>query len=236
MEVVKISGGPPSVEVTAGLSAREGRAGATVGGAGVIGPGDRFAVEATSAWLDRGRATTTVAASANLRIVLNPSDERLTPYAVAGAGLVYARFDMDMMMAGLAGRVDAGTMLQPLGGNQGGFGTMGSGYFGGGMGMSAGFGPGTGSYFGTFTQANLPDFYAARMGAMRVPADGRCGSRSFTNPAVTLGGGVRVSVTDRFFVRPDARAGRDRQRPHPHARPVLAGAGCVVLGSVSRKP
>jgi hypothetical protein len=32
------------------------------------------------------------------------------------------------------------------------------------------------------------------------------GTRSFTDPAVNLGGGLRFDVTDRLMIRPDARA------------------------------
>ena len=41
---------------------------------------------------------------------------------------------------------------------------------------------------------------------MTIPADGRWGMRSFTDPALSLGGGVRLDVSARLYVRPDARA------------------------------
>ncbi len=204
MEIVRVTDGPSSVEATVGVSTGSGQTGAVLGGAGVVGLNERFAVEGTGAWLDRGRATTSIAASANLRINLMPGADRFAPYAVVGAGLFYTRFDMDEMMAGVSGRVAAGTLMQPLGG-QYGFGMMGGGYMPG-FGSGTAFGPGYGGYFGTYTPGSMPGFYAARFGALRVPADGRWGSRAFTDPAVTLGGGARLDVTRRLFIRPDARA------------------------------
>lgn len=52
----------------------------------------------------------------------------------------------------------------------------------------------------------VSDFYARRLGMMRVPADGVLGTRHFTDPAMTLGGGVRFNVNERIMVRPDVRA------------------------------
>ena len=58
----------------------------------------------------------------------------------------------------------------------------------------------------TFTGSHMPAFYANRLGQMSVPANGQWGMRSFTDPALTLGGGIRLDVTERFYVRPDVRA------------------------------
>jgi hypothetical protein len=58
----------------------------------------------------------------------------------------------------------------------------------------------------TFDVRQMPMFYANRLGSMVVPADGRWGRRSFSDPTVSLGGGVRVDVSKKVYVRPDARA------------------------------
>ncbi len=50
----------------------------------------------------------------------------------------------------------------------------------------------------TYTAPQMPAFYANRMGQMVVPSNGMWGMRGFTDPAVSLGGGVRL--------RPEARA------------------------------
>ena len=39
-----------------------------------------------------------------------------------------------------------------------------------------------------------------------MPGNGRWGMQSFSDPAISLGGGVRLELSPRFFVRPDARA------------------------------
>ena len=48
-------------------------------------------------------------------------------------------------------------------------------------------------------------FYAQRLGQMMVPGNGQWGARSFTDPALTFGGGLRVNLTDRLYVTPDLR-------------------------------
>jgi hypothetical protein len=52
----------------------------------------------------------------------------------------------------------------------------------------------------------MPAFYARRLGPMSVPMGGAWATRSFTDPAVSLGGGLRFNVTDHLMVRPDIRA------------------------------
>lgn len=53
---------------------------------------------------------------------------------------------------------------------------------------------------------HVPQFYARRLGNVAPPLDGRWLMRSFTDPMVAVGGGVRMDLGQRFFVRPDARA------------------------------
>ncbi len=88
-----------------------------------------------------------------------------------------------------------------------GYGMMGGGYYGP-SGMMGSWNPGTqGSWPGpTFTLGQMPMFYANRLGSMTVPQNGMWGMRSFTDPALSLGGGVRLDLTQRLSVRPDARA------------------------------
>ena len=52
----------------------------------------------------------------------------------------------------------------------------------------------------------MPGFYSNRLGQMRDRGNGRWGSQSFSDPAISLGAGVRLELSPRFFVRPDARA------------------------------
>jgi hypothetical protein len=91
-----------------------------------------------------------------------------------------------------------GTQLVPVRG-MGGFGMMTGGYNGPAV--------WEGSWNGaTFTTPHMPAFYANRMGVMTVPADGRWGMRSFTDPALVIGGGVRLGLTPHLSLRPDVRA------------------------------
>ena len=45
-----------------------------------------------------------------------------------------------------------------------------------------------------------------RLGPLTVPAGGNWGTRTFTDPALTVGGGVRLDLGSHLSVRPDARA------------------------------
>lgn len=58
----------------------------------------------------------------------------------------------------------------------------------------------------TWDLGQMPMFYLQRMGVMQVPSDGRWGMRTFGDPALSVGGGVRMNVTERVFVRPEVRA------------------------------
>lgn len=52
----------------------------------------------------------------------------------------------------------------------------------------------------------MPMFYAGRVSALTAPAGGRWHMQGFTDPAVSVGGGVRLDLTNRIYVRPDVRA------------------------------
>jgi hypothetical protein len=51
----------------------------------------------------------------------------------------------------------------------------------------------------------MPGFYARRLGPVGIPVGGAWETRSFTDPAVSIGGGLRVNVSERLRVRPDIR-------------------------------
>jgi hypothetical protein len=52
----------------------------------------------------------------------------------------------------------------------------------------------------------MPLFYARRLGPMGVPVGGAWDTRSFTDPAMSIGGGLRLNVNEHLMVRPDIRA------------------------------
>jgi opacity protein-like surface antigen len=127
--------------------------------------------------------------------------ERTAPYVAIGGGLYRARFDLGdaRFLGGMGSQFAAGTRFVPVRGMSG-FGMMNSGMtFNGNIWTDAWTGP-------RFTASRMPMFYANRLGQMTVPSDGRWGMRSFTDPALTVGGGIRINVTDRLYVRPDVRA------------------------------
>lgn len=52
----------------------------------------------------------------------------------------------------------------------------------------------------------MPMFYARRYGRMTAATGGRGHMPGFTDPAVSVGGGMRLDLTSRLYVRPDVRA------------------------------
>lgn len=127
-----------------------------------------------------------------LNLVPARETERIVPYVAAGFGLYRARFDMDGMGFGSFMSQNSGyTGMMSLPG--GGFGMM--------QGATGRYVPGSPVY----RPANMPMFYGNRMGTM-APMDGRFGTRSFIDPAVSFGLGVNVRAGEHFVVRSDARA------------------------------
>jgi hypothetical protein len=60
--------------------------------------------------------------------------------------------------------------------------------------------------FGGWHTADMPHFYARRAAMIGAPMNGVFATRTFTDPSVTMGGGVRVTLAPHLEVRPDARA------------------------------
>jgi hypothetical protein len=134
-----------------------------------------------------------------LLVNLVPSGGKTVPYLAVGGGLYRASFDLDdeRYFGRLSGQFPGGTQMIPLAGMHG-FGMMQGAY----TGPSTWTGPWPGS---TFSPNHMPTFYVDRLGRMMVPDNGRWGWRSFTDPAISVGAGVRLAVSPRFYVRPDAR-------------------------------
>ena len=189
-----------SLSAGGGLSAGMHDGGAALGGAVTFQLNDRLAIEGTGGYLDRGPGAEAITAAANVLVNLVASDAKAVPYLAIGGGLYRASFDLGnrRFFGTMDPRFGPGTQLIPIQGMHG-FGMMQGAY----TGPSTWTGPWDGP---TFVPSRMPAFYLNRLGSMMVPADGNWGSRAFTDPAVTLGGGVRLDVTPRLFVRPDARA------------------------------
>lgn len=173
----------------AGLSSGSSHmGGATVGGTIVRDLGSRLAIEGSGAYLGRGMGADALSLSANLLVHLRPRHEKAVPYLTAGGGIYRASFDMGNSR--FDGPMGAGMM----GGN-----------YSGGYGMMGGYPPYSSG--GAWNIGQMPMFYGNRMGNMTYSQDGRFyGHRSFSDPAISLGGGIRVDVGSKLFLRPDARA------------------------------
>lgn len=188
-----------AISFAGGAASSASTTGVTLGGALLFDVNDRLGVEAQGTYLDRGAGASAVNATGSLLINLLPARQRVVPYAAVGGGVYRAAFDLDAsrFMGPVGGQFAAGTMVCPAQGT------------GMGPGPGAGFGPGTGTCTGTsgyWGVGQMNEFYASRLGPMMVPSGGGWGTRSFVDPVLTLGGGVRFHVTDQIMIRPDVRA------------------------------
>ena len=191
---------PTSVGFLGGFSGGAGDTGGSVGGALSFDITDRIGLEGRGIYMQRGSGSTGLEVTGTMLLTLARS-ERAAPYVAIGGGLYRARFDMgaDRFFGQMRSEFAAGTRFVPIRGMTG-FGMMNSGMtFNGDLWTDAWTGA-------TFTGSQMPMFYDNRIGQMAIPADGRWGMRSFTDPALTLGGGIRLDVTDRVSIRPDIRA------------------------------
>ena len=157
-------------------------AGAALGGLFVRDLGSRWAVEASAAYLGHGMGSNGLSASAAVLFNLRPSGQKAVPYLAAGGGVYRASFDMGI------GRFNG--PMNMGGSMMGGFGMM-------------GLGPAPGA---TWNYGQMPHFYGQRLANGTGTSMPYSGGRTFTDPAITLGGGIRIDVGSRLYLRPDARA------------------------------
>lgn len=175
---------PASIGVLGGLSAGSGDTGGTVGLTLAFDATDRVGVEARGLATGRDIASMGFEATGTMLFAVARTP-KTAPYVAAGGGLYRASFDLNHdAMFGAVGSQFGGTMMTSIQGTSGFM--MGNGV--------------------VFNGSRMPAFYANRLGQMTVPANGRWGMRSFTDPALTIGGGIRLDVTERLYVRPDVRA------------------------------
>lgn len=156
--------------------------GAALGGLLVRDLGSRWALEASAAYLGHGMGSNALSASAAVLFNLRPSGEKAVPYLAAGGGLYRASFDMG------TGRFNG--PMNMGGSMMGGFGMM-------------GLGPAPDA---TWNYGQMPHFYGRRLANGTGTPTPYAGERAFTDPAFTLGGGIRIDVGSRLYLRPDARA------------------------------
>jgi hypothetical protein len=153
--------------------------GATVGGSLLVDLNRRLAVEGSGLYLDRGAGASAASLSAGLVVNLGSRDESAVPYLVAGVGLYRASFDT--RNARFAGPAPSGEM---------GIRRYRHVMEGGPPGWDLG---------------ELPPFYADRVESL-IAREGRSGSRSFSDPALSVGAGVRIHLGRGWSARQDVRA------------------------------
>lgn len=178
--VAAADNGRNAIYLQAGLaSGSSDMGGAAVGGTVIRDLGSRLALEGTGAFLSRGMGSSALNLSASLLVNLRSRREKAVPYVALGGGLYRTSFDMG-----------SSRFTGPMGyGMMRGAGMMGVGPYD----------PGQWNY------GQMPMFYGNRMGA--AGQDARAyGHRNFTDPAVNVGGGIKVDLGSRWSLRPDARA------------------------------
>jgi hypothetical protein len=189
-----------AVSFGGGVASTSSITGAVLGGSVLFDVNEWVALEGEGSYLDRGAGADALSASGSLLINMLPSRGRVVPYAAVGGGVYRASFDMgDPRMLGTVGsQFQSGAVVCPAPGTGMGFGP------GAGFGMGTGECPATAAgYMGV---GRMPAFYGNRLGPLVVPDTGIWETRSFVDPAATIGGGVRFHVSDRIMIRPDLRA------------------------------
>lgn len=172
-------------------------AGPLVGGTILFDINNRLSLEGQGAWFDRGSGAEAFTLGGSLLVNIVPLGRTAVPYAAVGGGLYRASFDLAhaQLLGAIEGRFGPGNAFCP---------TPGIGYMNG---PGLGFGDCVaGTPVGFWGVGDMPRFYARRLGMMVVPPSGAWGTRTFTDPAVSFGGGVRIGVANHLEVRPDARA------------------------------
>jgi hypothetical protein len=192
----------PRAAVSASVGAGSGSSdtGVAAGGALLFDVHDRVSVEGEGMYLNRGKGADAFTAGGAVLLNFLPATGSLVPYAAIGGGLYHVSFDLaDPRFMGPAGA--------QRGAGSTGCAAPGSGF---GFGSGPGFGGGTGTcpataagYWGV---GALPNFYARRLGPLAFPRGGAWEARTFTDPAASIGGGLRFNISERLMIRPDARA------------------------------
>ena len=187
-----------AVSFFGGAGSTSSTTGVALGGSWLFDVNDRASLEAQGTYLDRGSGADAVTINGNLLINLVSGRARIVPYAAVGGGLSRTSFDLanPAFLGASQNQFGPGSIVCPAAGT--------------GIGPGPGFGSGTGicpaTAAGFWGVGQMPGFYARRLGPMAIPAGGTWDKRSFTDPAVSVGGGLRLNVNEHLMVRPDARA------------------------------
>ncbi len=166
--------------------------GAALGGTLVQDLGSRVSVEASASSVGQGMGSNAVSASASLLFNLRASGGKAVPYLSLGGGLYRTSFDMRDGRYGMEGS------------GMGGWGMGGRGMMGGWV-APGNVGPRQVANT-DYMYGHMPEFYRSRFPTAMDPAADMRSHRSFTDPAVSMGGGVRIELGKSWFIRPDGRA------------------------------
>ena len=189
-----------AVSVTAGAASASSGTGLVLGGSVLFDVTERLAVEGAGAYLGRGKGADAFTLGGSLLVNLLPLSQRIVPYAVIGGGLYHVSFELThpRLLGPTGAQFNPGSIVCASPGR--GFGP------GPGVGFGSGRGTCPATAAGYWGVGELPDFYARRLGPLAFPAAAGWERASFTDPALSLGGGIRFDLTDRVMVRPDIRA------------------------------
>jgi hypothetical protein len=157
-------------------SGNMGMAGGALGGSLVVDVGRRLSIEGSGAWLAGGMGASDLTGSAALLLHVRPGGKAV-PYIALGGGVYRSDTNGVSMMGGGMMNASSSSMM--------------------------GYGGSAGSMMGSFGQGGMMGFDGGRMGST---GDGDARWGSSTDPAVSVGGGLRIDVGSRVFLRPDARA------------------------------
>lgn len=190
---------PLSLAAIGGLSAGQGDAGASLGGTLAFDLTDRIAVEARGIHGTRGSGENGTEFSATMLFTIARTT-RATPYVAVGGGMYRSSFNLgDPRFFGMMnGQYAAGTPFVALQGMPG-YAMMGVGTNYSGMMWQGAW------TRQTFTTSQMLMFYADRLRPMMVASNGQWGTRTFTDPALSIGGGLKVNLTSRVYLSPDVR-------------------------------
>ena len=170
----------PELHLQTGLStASPHMSGGTAGGSVILHEGRRLAFEGAASYLNRGSGSSALSLSAGVIVNLVSTEEKAVPYLVGGGGVLRASFDTrNPRFSGPArsGEMGAGRYRHVMKGSP-----------------------------PDWDLGELPPFYGGRLQSL-IAREGRAGRASFSDPAVTLGAGVRIRLGRSWLAGQDARA------------------------------
>jgi hypothetical protein len=187
---------PLGVSFRADIAPSDAGTSAVVGGVLAYSVHDRIALEGEVTYAAGARWSTGLVVTGSVLIAIGPGNwtQTTVPYVAAGVG--YQRASVVLSDSRLLGPIPAGIQAGAR--------------FCAAPGDDIGPGPGgsacsTDPQVGHWGVRDLPEFYAARLGLIEVPPSRRWNDRTFHDPAVTFGAGVRIGTRHRLFLQPETR-------------------------------